>query len=309
MEILGRKLSDKIITDGVRISSFLGARNEEVFSYEEGRLQRVVRENSVFHIQNVADYLRAFYSDESWKGSDLPCIAPPYPSFFMEYRTAQSDAVYNAGIKRAGILFETQTDKTLYRNTVDPKDLDATKWILRGTVIHDNGDLKPMVTTSHDLFVMEDGRLLGNGESLSTLVCERLGGKSAAPEDQVDDLVRSNLGQEIFTSLLAVSFMHCHGARTRVEEPPVKLSKRHEKKTGHPLTKYHIIDIDPLRELLLKEGQVESHGLVRALHEVRGHFADYREKGLFGRTQGIFWKPDHRRGDIESGQVIKDYNI
>lgn len=54
----------------------------------------------------------------------------------------------------------------------------------------------------------------------------------------------------------------------------------------------------PLRETVTK-----------ALHSVRGHFADYRKSGLFGKHKGVYWMPEHQRGDESAGTILKDYEL
>jgi hypothetical protein len=46
-------------------------------------------------------------------------------------------------------------------------------------------------------------------------------------------------------------------------------------------------------------------------HWVRGHYADYRKTGLFGRPQsrGVYWIPEHKRGNEELGLVIPEYSF
>jgi hypothetical protein len=47
-------------------------------------------------------------------------------------------------------------------------------------------------------------------------------------------------------------------------------------------------------------------------HWIRGHYADYRKgNGLFGnpKLKGLFWIPEHRKGNEELGQVIPEYTI
>src|SRR3990167_3444505 len=55
---------------------------------------------------------------------------------------------------------------------------------------------------------------------------------------------------------------------------------------------------------------IEVNGLKKALHIVRGHPVTYtKEKPLFGKYSGTFWKPAHARGSIEQGAVLKDYKV
>lgn len=54
-----------------------------------------------------------------------------------------------------------------------------------------------------------------------------------------------------------------------------------------------------------------SIGNLMSMHVCRGHFRDHTKHGLFGNPnmKGIYWVPDHIRGDIEVGIVKKDYEV
>lgn len=118
------------------------------------------------------------------------------------------------------------------------------------------------------------------------------------------------LRQTCFPFFLAISFMHCKNVVTTVNEPPAKLSKAYQKRRGVPLVKYYTLEIEPMKQVLRREGQSEKTGLKRALHICRGHFAHYSpDKPLFGRVSGTFWKPAHVRGSLSEGAVIKDYEV
>lgn len=80
-----------------------------------------------------------------------------------------------------------------------------------------------------------------------------------------------------------------------------------------PKITYHVLKIrdnirkirpqDPIDDAPEKRGE-------HALHWVRGHFATYsKEKPLFGRLSGTFWIPEHARGDLKNGLVMKDYEV
>jgi hypothetical protein len=76
-----------------------------------------------------------------------------------------------------------------------------------------------------------------------------------------------------------------------------------------PEIRYHVLDINPMKEVLRTEGNIDANGLKKALHICRGHFAHY-ENGLFGRGEACtVWKPSHVRGSVEHGIVDKDYRI
>ncbi len=101
----------------------------------------------------------------------------------------------------------------------------------------------------------------------------------------------------VYPAFLALSFLHCKNVEVQCPTLPEKLNRKHHKRYGLPLTRYHVLNINPMRTVLSREGQVQRVGLQRALHICRGHFADYTEgAGLFGRHHGVFWVPQHLRG-------------
>ena len=56
----------------------------------------------------------------------------------------------------------------------------------------------------------------------------------------------------------------------------------------------------------------KSAGVELRSHWVRGHYADYTAgAGLFGNAslRGVFWMPEHRRGNSDAGEVIADYRL
>jgi len=110
--------------------------------------------------------------------------------------------------------------------------------------------------------------------------------------------------------MLAISLANCKNVARRdatdVEGPDVKWIRRQKA----PTIKYHVLDINPMKEVLRTEGGSETNGLKKALHICRGHFATYTaDKPLFGNIVGTVWKPAHVRGDIKQGAVVKDYSV
>jgi len=119
--------------------------------------------------------------------------------------------------------------------------------------------------------------------------------------------------QYVICSLLAIQFMHCKNVRLEENDPnkkmPSRVRRHWEKKCKEPLKKYYTLNIEPLKAVLSKEGNIEHNGLKKALHICRGHFKTYDEKGLFGKYKGTFWIPQHTKGDTNQGEVIKNYNV
>lgn len=111
--------------------------------------------------------------------------------------------------------------------------------------------------------------------------------------------------------LLAICFAHCKNVRmVDGDQIAPKLAKSFEKKHGRPPVIFKTLEIDPMREVLRREGQAETTGLKRALHICRGHFSTYTpERPLFGKIAGQFWVPAHVRGRSSEGVVSKEYAV
>lgn len=114
--------------------------------------------------------------------------------------------------------------------------------------------------------------------------------------------------------LLAISFLHCKNVSMKLSsDVPMRPLKRAQIKRGEkpiPHYRFHELNIEPMKQVLTREGDIEHTGMQRALHICRGHFATYTdEHPLFGKVTGTFWKPQHIRGTATAGVVAKDYNI
>lgn len=111
-------------------------------------------------------------------------------------------------------------------------------------------------------------------------------------------------------ALLSVSFMHCKNVVRRDVTDSEGPSAKWLRRTKAPEIRYHVLDINPMKEVLRKEGDIEHNGLKKALHICRGHFATYtEERPLFGKVAGTFWVPSHVKGSVEHGIVDKDYRV
>lgn len=118
---------------------------------------------------------------------------------------------------------------------------------------------------------------------------------------------------ELVTSaFFAVTMMHAKNHVITQEKPPAALSKKHKKKHGRDLLSFYTLDVEPAIQTLKRDADVQDSegrsGIKRAMHQCRGHFADYRKgKGLFGRLKGLYWISEHTKGSVEQGTIVKDY--
>lgn len=206
-------------------------------------------------------------------------VRPPFNKFFMQYEIT-------------GFYFE-------YINTDDEKYLNY----LAETFILSENDLK--VVGDFNFKVKESGELIG--------VCFMF--------PTVDEMCIKKLSYLVpylrgtfHHALYAIQFMHCKNVKLVENVSSVKLSRQNrrqmERKQQPPPQKYYTLKIEPMKEVLRKEGNIEHNGLKKALHICRGHFRNYKEgKGLFGKYHGQYWIPMHVKGNIENGEIIKDYKV
>lgn len=111
-----------------------------------------------------------------------------------------------------------------------------------------------------------------------------------------------------FPALLAISFCHCKNVTIQSQQFADAAVTKRRTRDGHPPVVFKVLEIEPMKTVLQKAGS-EHAGLKRALHICRGHFAEYQDRGLFGKYKGRFWISQHVRGSAKQGAVVKDYAI
>lgn len=245
-------------------------------------------------------------NDKDWwdYGSDFPKAVPPFPRMFVEFDlVGRMESFLQCGwdIRSfrgkwpiMGDLFSNEESREL-RNGLQETDT-AIAMSMFGT--HKTG--LPFFTGGMCLFVVNgDGEMKGNPQFKICLSTES------------DRRSLTELASAFFCpAALSMSFMHCKNVvrtdATETEGPPPKWLRRMKQ----PTLRYHVLEINPMKEVLRKEGGSETNGLKKALHICRGHFATYTpDKPLFGRISGTVWKPAHVRGSKEFGEVKKDYEV
>jgi hypothetical protein len=119
------------------------------------------------------------------------------------------------------------------------------------------------------------------------------------------------LAELIYHTAWAMMLLSCRN----IEAVPhtvaeTRQARRARERAGTPKLTYYTLEVSG------KEagGQATGMGVKgKALHLVRGHFAEYSEDApRFGRAKdgvGRFWIPAHARGSLDHGAVIKDYRI
>lgn len=234
----------------------------------------------VFYIDNVAEYVAARGSVNT---DELPPCAPPFERWWMEFAFLRE----KEGIRRLGVFFHAREVTPDEREASDTHQAyRRAKWVV-GTEIYwrnpnyNGGALSRSQSSHYVVLSDEDPPIIAGKDPRAGLLAY---------------------------SLVALAFMQCRNVR-HVEHRPKLASGKGWKQTKSPTLTYYTLEIDPMKETLRREGNVETVGLARAFHICRAHFKDYRQSGLFGKIKGIFWWGPALRGSPEHGQVVKDYAV
>lgn len=235
----------------------------------------------VIVIDNVADYVLGADSRDRWDAADIPNAAPPWRLAWYEFKVPRDN------------------DNPLLSELawwVDAQDRDEGGWTLHcwpwSKIRSEKDVVGPM--GGHTVEVAADGSL----ERFTPMSFE-----GWSQEMAYGTLIY------LIPVLMANAFAHCRNVREESVTPPERLSRSHRRRHGTPLTKYSVLVIDPMREVLRREGRSENFGTLRALHICRGHFKTFNEKPLFGKLHGMYWWSPQIRGKGESGRVVKAYRV
>ena len=241
----------------------------------------------------------------------IDVLAPPYERLFVEFQHQPNQREID--LNSWGVLFDAVRIEDVLK---DQPGL-APGWIVQAQLVfefHKGEPVGPVAGWSIPLD--ERGRATRGGETVDGVIfptrTEFEGGSpwgDVQPEHVLEpatEFAASHLGPALF----AISLMHCKNVDVRTVDPPERLSRKHQRKHGRPLTRYHILDIVAMRRILDYEGEAQTKGLRHALHICRGHFKTFSEDApLFGRHVGTYWWPAQVRGSAAEGRVEKDYAI
>lgn len=278
--------------------------------------------DQLFVVDNVAQYYFLNEKDD-WDIDSFPNIAPPFGHFFMEFRMpskvidSNGVTVVDGAWKDAeiGVMFmcrdlggnreayedEIKTNQLLENREIEWK-YNGEKWLVNGLILCKFKSLDRVIMPGYIFMLIDDKG-----------ACSKLpnGAWHMAFGDPVCAwVIDSAPGSIFFPMFLALSFLHCKNVNTERIVPPEPLSKKYQKRHGKPLETYHILNIEPMKRVLNKDGGAEKTGLKRALHICRGHFKDFSiGKGLFGKYKGLYWWDNHSRGDPMMGIADKDYRV
>jgi hypothetical protein len=246
----------------------------------------------VLLIDNVADYYYRGTDQEYWDiGRDFPNIAPPYQMFWTEHKLPHTIRSGEFGDTPCDYIGKDARLGTFWcavaRDDWPVPIPEEVRWVLTAEMFIDydfRGKLIEGPTGTSALMVTPEGALIGK----PMMRCYS-GGEHA-------EVLKSFITW-LHPALLAISFLHCRNVRIVDNEAPKPLAKKFHGRTGIWPRPWHTLEIDPLKQILRKEGNAQTVGLAKAMHICRGHFKDYREgRGLFGKYHQIVWQPSVIRG-------------
>lgn len=108
---------------------------------------------------------------------------------------------------------------------------------------------------------------------------------------------------------LTLSFMHCKNVELHDIPNSNSYVRRFTKWHGRPPVQYKELNIVPMQRVIRAAAAEHKTGMYQAMHICRGHFKDYRQRGLFGKIKGVFWWDQALRGDETKGVIYKSYNV
>jgi hypothetical protein len=264
-------------------------------------LPKIQRSHKIF-CDNVTRYLYEESDQEVWEWStDFPCISTPFDSLWME----SSAPRFSLSGKK---VLETPTRYQMGAFCVTHQKAETglvptpseARWVQEWLVFSDTDGL-PRLIGGRIVFVGE----LGEAVSVDTwpmlvpaYVRDSIGDDGAT--EVIDGLLRP--------FMLSLCFVNCRNTEL-VKKRLISQNGQIASRKSPPIYKYYVLQIDPIKRILEVEGASKTKGLRKALHICRGHFKDYREKGLFGQHHDIYWWGSHVRGSLDSGRIEKDYAV
>jgi hypothetical protein len=290
---------------------------EKILKDEKAELifKGALRDAFFINADNVASYFWESNDKDEWDTEkDYPNIAPPFYRFYIEHALPKdaningekrhnhlADVVDRVGVFFTGLDVEKPPEDAFRSN--DPALIryksNGVRWVLYAQpfILYKNSTFRQL-DFMYVMHIKPDGSLyVSGGVAVGVIAPKNVNGDAAF---------------KIFTgilgpSLLAISFMHCKNVHF-VAHDPLRRSGKRSNRYG-PKVKYYTLEIEPMKTILRTEGEIEHNGLRRSLHICRGHFKDYRDKGLFGKFKDIYWWDAHARGNIAAGVVGKDYSV
>lgn len=247
---------------------------------------------------DIAAYFYASEKEEWNPISDFPCVRPPFPFMWIEFKipTELLGKEESWKYKKMVMGFLLKSSE---------QEVTVNHWQLT-----EEGISKIMVIFKYQF--NKDGTIKTDIDENG--VATR-GIAIAGESEEVNEFLQTNdnaqmLLPKLCVPFLTLSFMSCKNIESKItRESPRHLNIKRSKNGKPALTKIYTLKIDGIKRIF--QSTVNDSGLSKnALHLCRGHFKDFAHgQGLFGKYTGRYWWGSVLRGKKEYGEVIKDYKV
>lgn len=267
----------------------------------------------------VADNVCQYYfdqADKNWGDEDFPVVSPPFELMWMEFarpRSANYPADWSSRfafwIQSGEVPMDKSWEETTAKMLADKFEFrcpQKPRWLTRMMLYMRRMQVSP----EHPADNVINDECLGP-VAMWMMALNEKGEIISRDKGYIDDsrAKHVDVARLAHCALLTLSLMNCKNVTTKDNEPSAVASRKWKRKTGEPLASFKTLDIEPMRKVLVREGGETQQGLKRAMHICRGHFRDYRERGVFGKHKGIYWWDSFVRGNAEQGVVYKQYEV
>lgn len=261
-----------------------------------------------FECSSVIDLARSHFqvNDEGLLRCELATIpsgAPPYRTVWYEYFNSTTGNHRGTFVRTYDVTIDTWLETPQFREF-----LRGARWVQVFTSFFESKDNYLVSGNTSTVFALDK-----HGRGLGYFVVHA--GKVVEKEELLSERGRDKFGAWVAKDMVALFFqslLACKNVETEDVNPPERLSRKHERRTGLPYVRYHTlkvflpgtrhrIDFDEIR-------RINRNTTSLGLHLVRGHFKVYTEEHkLFGRIVGSFYWPPHIRGSLAAGSIGKHY--
>ncbi len=268
-----------------------------------------------FDVTNVAEYYY-HHPKEYWMiGDDFPNPKPPFESMWVEYRYPRNTWSKEAGgvrikaydnglIPYFGCFVSTKMEFAPQRDHIlmtARKPETPGEYGMFGGVWYVDQREKQAVKFADSVAMRFDLDADGN---IDKFFFPEFMGK--------DNEERSSYAYFFHPVLMAFSFRNCKNIEVVQVSAARELQKARVRRGKLPLMSYHVINVLKFgKSYRSTSRQVESDGTNVALHIRAGNFARYGERykrgKLFGKYEGMFWRPQVVVGSAERGVSTHDY--
>lgn len=257
-------------------------------------------------------YVEARDGDAVW--SDLKCLVPPHPKFFIEWEQPLVPAL------RMGVLFAASTPDTMADTlrslmggrAYSPAEMqrirdavvnERTRWVYLTLSFLEFTANPDHISNLRGPYHVGSAAVSDDGALLSFSMIRQ--NESLPPEEE------AQVGAASLVAWTTLAMMNCENIDTVEAAPaPAAFQKARAKRGRKPLVSYHTVRVDMTKTpRSISRTPLPGDSSTR-LHEKRGHMKDYRKgKGLFGKYRGLWYWGPQLAGSGDEGVVISDYEV